>query len=261
MRLSASLWEPSNTWDSLGAGVSADGAEAASYFDGVFPADNFSGVWHSVDVTASLQAWVECGDLNGGWALLPGGTDGWDFCSAEGTYPPQLIVEYDARPLAFTRFQQGVDGIYLFNFHCALMRDQTRDLQVLGELGDPALLQRRNKLYVVAGVALSYQGYSFGMDRYTPNPLQLPRDLPVGGEGATVRFAVGDDLQRRLKGAPKAEGHDRIYVHGEKEYEEAERRSRDGIPLNPKVVADLRALGKQVGVVCGLEPESRNHES
>ena len=65
--------------------------------------------------------------------------------------------------------------------------------------------------------------------------------------------AAMDDLQRRLKGAPKAEGHDRIYVHGEKEYEGAERRSRDGIPLNPKVVADLRAIGEQVGVVCDLE--------
>ena len=60
--------------------------------------------------------------------------------------------------------------------------------------------------------------------------------------------AAMDDLQRRLKEVPKAEGHDRVYVHGEKEYEEAERRSRDGIPLNPKVVADLRAIGEEMGV-------------
>jgi len=67
-------------------------------------------------------------------------------------------------------------------------------------------------------------------------------------------FKAGmDDLARRLKEAPKAEGAARIYVHGEKEYEEAERRSRDGIPLNPKVAADLRGIGEEVGVEYNLE--------
>ncbi len=65
--------------------------------------------------------------------------------------------------------------------------------------------------------------------------------------------ATMDDLQRRLKETPKAEGEARIYVHGEKEYEEAERRSRDGIPLNPKVAADLRAVAQEVGVEYDLE--------
>jgi len=57
-----------------------------------------------------------------------------------------------------------------------------------------------------------------------------------------------DDLQRRLKNTPKAEGQTRIYIHGEKEYEETERHLRDGIPLNPKVAADLRAIAGEVGV-------------
>jgi len=60
--------------------------------------------------------------------------------------------------------------------------------------------------------------------------------------------AAMDDIQRRLKDTPKAEDADRIYIHGEKEYEEAERRSREGIPLNPKVAADLRAIGEGLGV-------------
>jgi len=64
--------------------------------------------------------------------------------------------------------------------------------------------------------------------------------------------AAMDDLQRRLKDAPKAEGQSRIYIHGEKEYEEAERNSRDGIALNPKVAADLREIGEEVGVVYEL---------
>jgi len=62
-----------------------------------------------------------------------------------------------------------------------------------------------------------------------------------------------DDLQRRLKNTPKAEGATRIYIHGEKEYEEAERCSREGILLNPKVAADLRAIGEELGVEYGLE--------
>jgi L-2-hydroxycarboxylate dehydrogenase (NAD+) len=65
--------------------------------------------------------------------------------------------------------------------------------------------------------------------------------------------AAMDDLQRRLKDSPKAEDASRIYIHGEKEYEEAERRSKDGIPLNPKVAADLKAIGAELGVLYDLE--------
>ena len=57
-----------------------------------------------------------------------------------------------------------------------------------------------------------------------------------------------DDLQRRLKNTPKVEGQSRIYVHGEKEYEETERRSRSGIPLNGKVFADLKDLAGELNV-------------
>ncbi len=64
--------------------------------------------------------------------------------------------------------------------------------------------------------------------------------------------AAMDDLQQRLRNTPKAEGESRIYIHGEKEYEEAEIRSRDGIPLNSKVAADLRAIGEELGVKCDL---------
>jgi len=64
--------------------------------------------------------------------------------------------------------------------------------------------------------------------------------------------AAMDDLQRMLKEAPKVKGQDRIYIHGEKEHEETKRRSRDGIPLNPKVVADLQAIADEVGVAYDL---------
>jgi LDH2 family malate/lactate/ureidoglycolate dehydrogenase len=57
-----------------------------------------------------------------------------------------------------------------------------------------------------------------------------------------------DDLQRRLKNAPKAEGQSRIYVPGEKEYEEAARRTSQGIPLEGKVVRDLARLAQELGL-------------
>jgi LDH2 family malate/lactate/ureidoglycolate dehydrogenase len=57
-----------------------------------------------------------------------------------------------------------------------------------------------------------------------------------------------DDLIRRLKEAPKAEGAERIYIHGEKEFEEAERLAREGVPLNSKVAEELRNIAKQLGI-------------
>jgi LDH2 family malate/lactate/ureidoglycolate dehydrogenase len=57
-----------------------------------------------------------------------------------------------------------------------------------------------------------------------------------------------DDYQQLLKNVPKVEGQDRIYIHGEKEYEAEERHLREGIPLNRKVAADLRALAQELQV-------------
>ncbi|MDD5729060.1 MAG: Ldh family oxidoreductase, partial [Victivallales bacterium] len=57
-----------------------------------------------------------------------------------------------------------------------------------------------------------------------------------------------DDLLQRLKSSPKAEGQGRIYVAGEKEFEETERRLRNGIPLPDAVLSDLQRLGTEFGV-------------
>lgn len=65
--------------------------------------------------------------------------------------------------------------------------------------------------------------------------------------------AAMDDLQRRLKATPKAEGAERIYIHGEKEYEKMALHLAEGIPLNPKVAADLRAIASELGVEYDLE--------
>lgn len=54
-----------------------------------------------------------------------------------------------------------------------------------------------------------------------------------------------DDLIDRLKNSAKAEGHDRIYIHGEKEQEFTERYQKNGIPLQEKVYETLLTIGKE----------------
>jgi len=79
-------------------------------------------------------------------------------------------------------------------------------------------------------------GHFFGamrVDAFRP-PAEFKRDM--------------DDLINRLKNTPKADGVDRIYIHGEKEFEEAEKLAKIGIPLNPKVVEDIKAIANQLNV-------------
>jgi L-2-hydroxycarboxylate dehydrogenase (NAD+) len=59
-----------------------------------------------------------------------------------------------------------------------------------------------------------------------------------------------DEIIRTLRNSAKASGKDRIFVHGEKEWEISDDRERHGIPLHPKVTEDLRALGEELGVPC-----------
>lgn len=104
---------------------------------------------------------------------------------------------------------------------------------------------------VLSGAAYADLVYPKAADG-TPLPANLGHFFGawrVDGFRPLEEFKVAmDELQRRLKEAPKAEGESRIYIHGEKEYEETERRLRDGIPLGPKVAADLRAIGEELGV-------------
>jgi L-2-hydroxycarboxylate dehydrogenase (NAD+) len=60
--------------------------------------------------------------------------------------------------------------------------------------------------------------------------------------------ATMDDIIQRIKASPKAEGKQRIYIHGEKEFEATEERMVKGIPLHPTIVADLKAIAEETGV-------------
>lgn len=57
-----------------------------------------------------------------------------------------------------------------------------------------------------------------------------------------------DRLLQQLKGGDLAEGASRIYIHGEKEFEEHQRRSEQGIPLEAKVVASMQQVAAELGV-------------
>jgi LDH2 family malate/lactate/ureidoglycolate dehydrogenase len=63
-----------------------------------------------------------------------------------------------------------------------------------------------------------------------------------------------DAMITELKGAPKAAGHDRIYIHGEKEFEKAELARREGVPILVEVARGLAADGEAMGVPFAIEP-------
>ena len=64
--------------------------------------------------------------------------------------------------------------------------------------------------------------------------------------------ATMDDIIRRLKNTPKAKGEDRIYIHGEKEFEMEKEHKVKGVVLHPKVVADMQAIAGELNIVYDL---------
>jgi len=57
-----------------------------------------------------------------------------------------------------------------------------------------------------------------------------------------------DRLARELKDSPKAHGQERIYVHGEKSFALMDKHRKTGIPLDPKVVENLKKIGADLGL-------------
>jgi L-2-hydroxycarboxylate dehydrogenase (NAD+) len=110
---------------------------------------------------------------------------------------------------------------------------------------------------VLAGAAYSDRIMSEGVAAGVPThpnlghvfaALRVDAFRPLGEFEAAM-----DDLQRRIKESPKAAGHERIYIHGEKEAEALAERSRLGIPLDPHVTDDLRSLAQELDVPFDLE--------
>src|SRR2546428_8865160 len=60
-----------------------------------------------------------------------------------------------------------------------------------------------------------------------------------------------DRLARELKDSPKPQGQERIYVHGEKSFVRMEKFRKEAIPLDPKVVENLKKIGADLGIPWG----------
>lgn len=57
-----------------------------------------------------------------------------------------------------------------------------------------------------------------------------------------------DALVRMLRDSPRAAGHEKIYIHGEKSAAMVVERRKKGIPLGPKVAESLRKIGADMEV-------------
>ena len=67
-----------------------------------------------------------------------------------------------------------------------------------------------------------------------------------------------DELLTQLKESPKAEGEERIYIHGEKEFENADRAALQGVALSETTVNILKKTGLEDGVEFDLVPLNVN---
>ena len=67
------------------------------------------------------------------------------------------------------------------------------------------------------------------------------------GDPAAIKEHFSKYLQE-LRDAPKADGQERIYTHGEKEVAAVKRIMENGIPVNDSTLAELRTVGGELGL-------------
>ncbi|MDD5220051.1 MAG: Ldh family oxidoreductase [Candidatus Bipolaricaulis sp.] len=79
--------------------------------------------------------------------------------------------------------------------------------------------------------------------------LQVDAIRDLGPFGDTM-----DALIREMKNAAKVPGQDRVYIHGEKEFERAERCTTQGVPLLKVAIEQLSTVGASIGVPFDLTP-------
>jgi L-2-hydroxycarboxylate dehydrogenase (NAD+) len=108
---------------------------------------------------------------------------------------------------------------------------------------------------ILSGSATADQTYPTRPDG-TPLPADLGHffgAIRLDGFGPVQDFkAAMDDLIGRLRNTPRIAGAERIYIAGEKEFEETERRATAGIPLSGALASELRALAEELGVTVDL---------
>lgn len=78
-------WTPSDTWNSLVNGLSADNVEALSTIDASFTGAVPVPRVDAINLTAAVQSWADGSVTNNGWAVLPTAGNGWQIDSADAT--------------------------------------------------------------------------------------------------------------------------------------------------------------------------------
>lgn len=104
---------------------------------------------------------------------------------------------------------------------------------------------------LLSGAACSALTYSDDKDG-RPLPCNLGHFLGairIDGFREMSRFKASmDDLICRIKNSSKLEGFERIYIHGEKEFDVVEKRMNEGVPLGPIVALDLQSVAREWGI-------------
>ncbi len=72
-------------------------------------------------------------------------------------------------------------------------------------------------------------------------------DYGMFGDKTEIKARMSTLLQE-IRDSKKAEGQDRIYTHGEKEFESAKEKLENGIPVNDKTIAELRKIADDLGM-------------
>jgi VCBS repeat-containing protein len=154
-------WNDTDSWNSLASGIQANNVEAAS------AADATTGLVGTglltIDVTASLTAWVGDPAANLGWALLPTGTNAVDYFSAEGTTPPRLVVEFNGA--CSSHAPQASNDSY------ALQEDTPLNIPVDGVLTNDTDADSDPLTAILVAGPTSAQSFSLNSDgsfNYTP---------------------------------------------------------------------------------------------
>lgn len=72
-------------------------------------------------------------------------------------------------------------------------------------------------------------------------------DYGLFGDKAQIRARMSTLLQE-LRDSPKADGVERIYTHGEKEFESAKEKLETGIPVNERTFSEILAIARRRGI-------------
>ncbi len=96
---------------------------------------------------------------------------------------------------------------------------------------------------------LSLGSYSFGTYKERGDISHFFAALDPANFGDKKRiFSHIQELTIRLKNSSKAVGHDRIYIHGEKEYEKREHSLKNGIELDDVTCKNLEDISKKYNI-------------